>query len=104
MPALCVEEAGAVEEEDGRHGNNPQPIDVVPSLLHRCFAPSPMMQCRHASGNRFATQLLYCIQYFEKNKASIYRPKVMNSSKNMLKMQKYPINIFIMLQSVYLTI
>jgi hypothetical protein len=34
MPAFCIEKAGAVENKNSKHGSNPQPIDVVPPLLH----------------------------------------------------------------------
>jgi len=34
MPTFCTEKAGAMENEDSQHGDNPQPIDVVPPLLH----------------------------------------------------------------------
>jgi len=34
MPLFWIEEAGTVEEEDGQHGDNSQPIDVVSTFLH----------------------------------------------------------------------
>jgi hypothetical protein len=34
MPPFGIEEAGTVEKEDGQHGDNPQPIDVISSFLH----------------------------------------------------------------------
>jgi hypothetical protein len=34
LPVFRAEETGAVQDEDTQHSDNPQPINVVPSLLH----------------------------------------------------------------------
>jgi hypothetical protein len=32
MPPFWIEEAGTVIEENGQHGDNPQPIDIISSF------------------------------------------------------------------------
>ncbi len=34
MPAFRIEKAGAVENENSQHGDDPQPIDIVASFSH----------------------------------------------------------------------